>query len=153
MTSLASGGQYLIFTLRNRDFAVPIDHVWEINRMPDITPVPMKEAHVVGVINLRGKVIAVVDLGLMFGHNSYEPSKESCVLILQSRKDKVGTIVDCVKSVVQIASSDIEPCVLYGNTGPQHYFNGMAKIGSDLAIMIDLENDLGEVHAPQETEV
>ncbi|MES2744032.1 MAG: chemotaxis protein CheW [Bdellovibrionota bacterium] len=148
--SLASGGQYLIFTLRNRDFAVPIDHVWEINRMPQITPVPMKEAHVVGVINLRGKVIAVVDLGLMFGHSAYQPSKESCVLILQSRKDKVGTIVDCVKSVVQVSSGDIEPCVLYGDTGSQHYFNGMAKIGPDLAVMIDIENALSEVQTPHD---
>ncbi|RYZ91462.1 MAG: purine-binding chemotaxis protein CheW [Proteobacteria bacterium] len=145
MKTQASGAQYLILTLRDRDFVVPIDQVWEINQMPNITPVPMKEPHVVGVINLRGKVLALVDLGLVFGHRPYTLSKESCVLILQSQADKVGVIVDSVKSVVFIANSDIEPSVSYGGHGSEDFFNGMAKIGSNLAVMIDVEKALADV--------
>lgn len=97
-----SASQFLTFHLNGQTYGLPISTVREINRMAEITPVPRVPEFVVGVMNLRGKVVPVLDLRKRLGLPATAPTKESCIVVVEGPEGEVGMIVDSVAEVIEL---------------------------------------------------
>src|SRR5713226_4402364 len=125
-------GKYLTFMIGKEEFGVGVLKVREIMGIQDITAVPQTPAHLKGVINLRGKVIPVVDLRLKFGLPEVAYSQRTCIIVVQAQGEEVvlqtGIIVDEVSEVLNLASSDIEDTPDFGEGIATPYLLGLAKV-------------------------
>ncbi len=135
--------QFLTFSLKSQPYGVPIGSVREINRVTDITPVPQTPGFVAGVINLRGKVIPVVDLRMKFGIPSVPHTRETCIIVIESDAGQVGMIVDSVSGVIDLSAEQIEPRPAMGEESKISYVIGMGKIDNTVVILIDIVKALG----------
>jgi purine-binding chemotaxis protein CheW len=135
-------GKYLTFALGNEEFAVQVLRVREIMGIQEITAVPQTPHYVKGVINLRGKVIPVVDLRLKFGLPEVEYTQRTSIIVAQingvSRKLQIGIIVDGVSEVLTLQASDIEDTPDFGYGVEIPYLMGMAKIKGKVKILLDI---------------
>ena len=147
-------GKYLTFLLGREEFAIQVLKVREIMGIQDITAVPQTPSYVKGVINLRGKVIPVVDLRLKFCLPEMEYTQRTCIIVVQVQSAGValhtGIIVDAVSEVLNLAGSDIEdtPDFGDGNSSASTYLLGMAKVKGKVKILLDIDRILSvqEVH-------
>jgi purine-binding chemotaxis protein CheW len=145
----ASGlaGKYLTFALGMEEYGLPVLKVREIIKMLDITQVPQVPAHVKGVINLRGKVIPVVDLRLKFGFAEQDYTERTCVIVVEvalaSGRIMMGIVVDAVSEVLNIAAEDIEHTPDFGERVETDYMKGIAKVKGKVKILLDLDRVLG----------
>ncbi len=136
--------QFVTFTLGNEEYAVDILNVQEINRITDITQVPNSPDYVEGVINLRGKVIPVINLRTKF-HMEEKPTDDtSRIIIMEISEITNGLIVDSVSEVLRIASSSLEPPPPMSSDIQSHFIKGIAKLDTRLIILIDLNKLLNE---------
>jgi purine-binding chemotaxis protein CheW len=139
-------GKYLIFHLGMEEFGTEVLKVREIMGLQDITAVPQVPAHVKGVINLRGKVIPVIDLRLKFGMPPEEYSARTCIVVMRTlQADEelmVGMIVDGVVEVLNVMASDIEDTPDFGPGVETPYLTGMAKIKGKVKILLDIDHVL-----------
>ncbi len=119
-------------------YGVPISVVREIVRVPDITAVPNSQKHVEGVINLRGKIISVIDLRKRFGETEIEASKKNRIVVVELENHTVGLIVNAASEVLKIPPSDIEPPNSVFLNGEVDYVTGVGKLKDRLVILIDL---------------
>jgi len=142
--------QLVIFRLRDEEFGADIASVLEISRLLDITHIPEAPGFIEGVINLRGQVIAVVDLSRQFGlKEQKELPKTARIVIVEVGSETVGLIVDEVPEVLRIAEGDIEPAPEIIQTEVKRdYIKGVGKLGERLIILLDLN----KVLAPHEIE-
>lgn len=138
----AKQGQYLSFILNEQLYAVPIETVREINRVTNITKVPQTADFVAGVINLRGKVIPVVDLRLKFKLPNAAYTKQTSIIVIDGQDGQIGMIVDATGGVLELSSEQIEPAPSMGNTEELSFVIGMAKVESSVLILIDIVNAL-----------
>ena len=140
-------GKYLTFALAEEEFGVPVLKVREIVRMMDITTVPHMPSHVRGVINLRGKVIPVIDLRVKLGFPAADYTERTCIVIaeiaLPVARVLMGVIVDRVAEVLSLASHEIEPTPEFGERVQTDYMRGVAKVKGRVKILIDLDRVLG----------
>lgn len=134
----AQAGQYLTFILKGQTYGLPISSVQEINRMSEIAPVPRTPKFVAGVMNLRGKVISVVDLRLKFGFEKTNYTKETCIIVIEGKNGQVGTIVDSVSAVVDLAPNQIEPAPVMGDGHELAFIVGMGKTENTVIILVDV---------------
>lgn len=141
---LAQPGQYLTIRLKDQFYGVAIGTVREINQMGDIVPVPKTPEFVVGVMNLRGKVIPVVDLRLKFGLEKSSTTRETCIVVIDAEVGQVGVVVDAVNEVVELAAGQIEPPPLMGGDNELAFVKGMGKIDNKVIILIDIVNSLSK---------
>lgn len=133
----AKAGQFLTFNISGRPYGVPIVVIREINHVKEITPVPQTDEHVIGVINLRGKVIPVIDLKLKFGMGKTVFTKETCTVVFEGPNGQVGAVVDSVSDVLELAQSQIEaPPVMADHD--LTFIMGMGKINEKVIILIDI---------------
>ena len=136
-------GKYLIFQLCREEFGIPALKVREIMGIQDITAVPQTPPFVKGVINLRGKVIPVLDLRLKFGLPEIEYTQRTCIIVVQVRTSTVlvpmGVIVDGVTEVLNVAESDVEDTPSFGQDASAAYLLGMAKIKGKVKILLDID--------------
>jgi len=145
MSSLA--GKYLTFLLGRESYGVPVIRVREIIRFTAPTPLPQLPPHVKGVINLRGKVIPVVDLRCKFELPAGVSGDLVCIIVVQTtaasggRKD-MGMIVDGVEEVVQITGQEIEEAPDFGAGLDTNYILGMAKIRGTVKTLLDIDQIL-----------
>jgi purine-binding chemotaxis protein CheW len=135
--------QLVSFTLGNEEFAVDILRVQEINRMIDVTRVPNAPSHVDGVINLRGKVIPVVDLRSRLGMERKERDKNSRIVVVELHGVVVGFVVDSVQEVLRIPKSVTEPPPAMAAGIESEYITAVGKLEDRLLILLDLERVLG----------
>ncbi len=145
-TPTARPGQFLTFSLRKQLYGLPIGTVREINRVSDITPVPQTEPYVAGVMNLRGKVIPVIDLRLKFGLNAEAHTRETCIIVIEGQGatlGQVGMIVDSVNGVADLMAQQIEPRPSLGDDGSLDYITGMGKMEDRVIILVDIVRALG----------
>jgi purine-binding chemotaxis protein CheW len=147
----AKGGKFLSFYLADEEYGVEILKVHEIIKMLPITRVPRTPEFIRGVINLRGKVIPIVDLRAKFGM-SREGAEESCIIVVQIRGVQIGVVVDRVSEVLTIASSDIEATPSFGSDVNTEYLLGLAKADGRVRLLLDIEQvlttqDVAELHA------
>jgi len=133
-----AGGKFLTFQLANEEFGVEILKVREINKIMSITAVPQMPAHMKGVINLRGKVIPVIDLRLKFGLPEAEHTEQTCIIVVNVGRE-IGIIVDTVSEVLDIKGENIEPPPAMGGAVNTSFILGMGKVGEDVKILLDIE--------------
>lgn len=130
------------FRVGTETFGVPITCVHEIVRVPDITSVPDSPAFVEGVINLRGKIVSVVDLRKRFGATNIDPHKKNRVIVVESEGKLVGLIVDAASEVLRIPNADIEPPPTVLQNSESSYVTGVGKFQNRLIILVDLKRVL-----------
>ena len=139
-------GKYLTFCLGDEEYGIEILRVREIIGLMDVTPVPRSPAHIRGVINLRGRIIPVLDLRRKFGMEPFQPSEESCIIVLDVTFDGVlahmGVLVDGVCEVLDIAGDDIDPPPPLGAELGNQYLLGMAKAKDGVKILLNAERIL-----------
>lgn len=139
-------GKYLTFRLADEEYGLEILKVQEIIQMQTITRVPRTPAYVRGVINLRGKVIPVVDLRLKFGLEGVDDTDRTCIIVVQIRQgDNVvimGIIIDEVREVLDIAGDNIEDAPDFGSQIDTEFIMGMGKIGQSVKILLDIDKVL-----------
>jgi len=135
-------GKYLTFTLAEEEYGIGILKVKEIIGIMSITTVPQTPEYMKGVINLRGKVIPVVDLRLKFGMEAMEYTERTCIIVVEiegdNRKIQMGIVVDAVSEVMNIKAGDIEDTPNFGSRLNTEYILGMAKIGGKVKILLDI---------------
>ena len=150
-------GKYLTFKLSVEEYGLEILKVQEIIKMMDITRVPKADEYVRGVINLRGKVIPVIDLRLMFGMPSQDTTEKTCIVVVQvARTDGrviMGIIVDEVSEVLDIEGSEIEPPPSLGTTIDTSFILGMAKSRGSVKILLDIDKVMSSDQIASVTEV
>ncbi len=134
--------QLVVFTLASESYGVNIETVREIIRMQRITPVPAAPQHVVGVINLRGRVVPVVDLRGRLGVAVSEESADSRIVVVQIDGESVGVIVDTVDEVQRIPASSVSSTSARVTTAESYYIEGIAQLDEQLLILLDLERAL-----------
>ena len=130
--------QLVSFRLGQEEFGIDILNVQEINRMVEITKVPQAPHYCEGVINLRGKVIPVVDLRKKFDMEAAEWDKNTRIIVCDVNSNVVGMIVDAVEEVLRIPSSTIEPAPKIITSGAADYIKGVAKMKERLLIFLDI---------------
>lgn len=134
--------QYLTFTLAGEVFAVETLSVKEIIEYGQITTVPMMPAFIKGVINLRGAVVPLVDLGVRFRNAVTEITRRSCFVILEvsagDETQTLGVIVDAVNEVLEISPADIEPPPAFGAKIRTDFIAGMGKVNGQFVILLDV---------------
>ncbi len=138
--------QVVGFRIGNETFGVRIGSVREIVRVPEITAVPSAPETIEGVINLRGKIIPVMDLRKRFGHSDVQPDKKNRILVVELENKLVGLIVNAASEVLRIASSDIEPPGNLFAEGESGYVTGVGKLKGRLIILLDITKLL---HRPE----
>jgi purine-binding chemotaxis protein CheW len=135
-------GKYLTFQLAKEEFAVQVLHVREIMGVQEITAVPQMPYHVKGVLNLRGKVIPVLDLRLKFGMQELEYTQRTCIIVVQiegnAGRISTGIIVDGVSEVLTLQAADIEDTPDFGMGAATPYLLGLAKIKGKVKILLDI---------------
>ena len=138
--------QVVGFRIGNETFGVRIGSVREIVRVPEITAVPSAPETVEGVINLRGKIIPVMDLRKRFGQLEIQPDKKNRILVVELEGKLVGLIVNAASEVLKIAPSDIEAPGNLFSEGESSYVTGVGKLKGRLIILLDIAKLL---HRPE----
>jgi purine-binding chemotaxis protein CheW len=141
-------GKYLTFSVRHESYGIAVLKVREIIRLIDITPVPQMPNYVRGVINLRGKIIPVIDLRLRFGYAEGESTQSTCIVVVlvnlpAGKSTQMGLVVDSVEEVVHIAGTEIEETPDFGREISTEYLVGMAKIKGVVKALLDIDRVVG----------
>jgi purine-binding chemotaxis protein CheW len=130
--------QVVGFRIGSETFGLPISIVREIVRVPSITAVPNAPDFIEGVINLRGKIISVVDLRKRFGQKNIEPHKKNRIVVVELAERSVGLLVNSASEVLRIPPSEIETPHELFQDGEVDYVTGVAKLKGRLVILLDL---------------
>ena len=134
--------QLVLFDLSNEAYGVDISAVHEIIRMQPVTKVPRTPTFVEGIINLRGKVIPVIDLRKRFGFDVAEQTKDNRIVVVDIYGENIGIIVDAVTEVLRIPADSVEPPSDIITTTDSDYLLGIAKVDGKLIILLDLNKIL-----------
>lgn len=139
----SQSGKHLIFQLDEKDYGIQILKINEIIKSMTITPIPKSPPYIKGVINLRGKIIPVMDLRLKFNMLEKEYTQSTCIIIvdvfIENLKKQIGVIVDIVSEVFDIPKSDIEPPPRYGSDVDDDFLNGVGKIKEKIVMLLNIE--------------
>ncbi len=136
------GGIYLTFMLGNEEFGIQIHKVHEIIGVAPITRIPRTPSHVCGVINLRGRVIPVMDLRLKFGMEIHERTGETCIIVAQIGAAPIGIVVDKVCEVLDVSDQDVEETPTFGIELNTDFILGIGKTAGRVRILLDIERVL-----------
>lgn len=140
-------GKYLTFVLGNEEYGLPVLKVREIIKLMDITHVPQVPDYVLGVINLRGKVIAVIDLRRKFGLPIQASTEHTCIIVadvdLAAATVMMGVVVDSVSEVLSVSAAEIDKAPEFGEQAGAECLLGLAKVKGGVKILLDLDRVLG----------
>lgn len=133
--------RYLCFSLGHEEFAIPLLKVKEVIGLPETTPIPQAQPHFVGIMNLRGSVISVLDMRTKL---SIKPGShdETTVIILDLGETNLGVVVDCVNSVIAIPHDQIAPKPLIESSKASDYITGVYRKDEHLVLMLDIGKTL-----------
>jgi purine-binding chemotaxis protein CheW len=138
-----AAGKYLTFILGNGAYGIPILKVREIIRLLDITPIPRMPDYVRGVINLRGKIVPVIDLRMKFGLPNTSTTNRTCIIVVHvviaSSTKLMGLIVDALEEVYQINAEDIEPAPDFGKGVANGHIQNMAKSKGQVKALLNID--------------
>jgi len=141
--------QLVSFNLGSEEFGIDILKVQEINRMVEITRVPQAPHYVEGVINLRGKVIPVIDLRTKFGLEGKAKDKNTRIMVCDVKGNVIGMIVDSVSEVLRIPKSTVEPppAIAAGSNIDEQYISGVVKLEGRLLLFLDISRIAADINA------
>ncbi len=146
-------GKYLTFSLKEEEYGIGILKVKEIIGMMPVTSVPRTPEFVKGVINLRGKVIPVMDLRLKFEMESIPYTDRTCIIVVEIDSDEItvliGIVVDAVSEVLNIQEEEIEDAPQFGTSLDTSYILGMAKMEGGVKILLDIDRVLSQQEVTQ----
>jgi purine-binding chemotaxis protein CheW len=138
--------QFLTFQLAGEVYAIDILHIREIIEYGNLTPVPLVPDFIAGVINLRGSVVPVIDLGARFGNSATQITKRTSIVIIEiadgDKMLEIGITVDLVNEVLDIKRSDIEPAPSFGASIRTDFISGMGKVNGRFMILLDVDRVL-----------
>lgn len=139
-----TSGKFLTFTLADECYGVEVLKIREIIRMQKITPVPQMPEHVKGVINLRGKVIPVVDLRVKFNLHAGEATERTCIIVVdvdggQGVNQLLGLVVDAVEEVLNVSEEEVRPSPDFGTHLSTECCLGIARIKDSVKTLLDIE--------------
>jgi purine-binding chemotaxis protein CheW len=137
--SKSAGGKFLTFFLAGEEYGIEILSVHEIICMMPITSVPGTPDYICGIINLRGKIIPVVDLRSKFGMESTAQTAETCIIVVHVQGVEVGIVVDRVSEVINIAAGDIEPPPSFGKDVNTEFILGIGKSQAKVKILLNID--------------
>lgn len=132
-------GKYLIFSIDNESYGIEIQYVVEIIGIQTITEVSGLPDYVKGIINLRGRIIPVMDVRLRFRKKAKEYNDRTCIIVVEIMGMSVGLIVDGVSEVVTINESDISELPQINNRNQNRYVKNIGKIGNEVRLLLDCE--------------
>ncbi|MFP4662124.1 MAG: chemotaxis protein CheW [Halanaerobiales bacterium] len=139
-------GKYLTFSLGKEEYGIPILKVKEIIGMMEITPIPKTPIFVQGVINLRGKIIPIIDLRLKFSLEKKEYTERTCIIVVDiesgETKRQVGVAVDAVSEVVNIQKDAIEEPPEYDEEGSEEFLTGIGKLENKVVMLLNTDKVL-----------
>lgn len=138
-------GKYLTFRLGRESYGIGVLRIREIIRNAEVTPVPQMPVYVKGVINLRGKIIPIVDLRLKFDLSNIRDTEQTCIVVVQVRQPSginalMGLLVDAVEEVVNFSADDIEETPNFGGSLDTEYILGMAKVRGAVKTLLDIDS-------------
>ena len=136
--------QWVTFHLADEKYGVNVMQVQEVLRVSEIAPVPGAPSYVLGIINLRGNVVTVIDTRSRFGKMPKEIDDATRILIIESKDEVVGIMVDCVSEVVYLRASDIETTPNVGNEENCRFIQGVSNRDNELLILVDLNKLLSD---------
>lgn len=137
-----AAGKYLTFVLEDESYGLEILKVREIIGLMAITPVPKTPDYIKGIVNLRGKVIPVVDLRLKFGLEEVEATDETCIIVIDLGSSTTGILVDTVDEVLDIGGNSIEDSPDFGSSVDTEYILGIAKTDGGVKLLLDIDKAL-----------
>jgi purine-binding chemotaxis protein CheW len=144
-------GKYLTFVLADGEYGLAVRKVREIIKLPPITAVPQVAPWIKGVINLRGKVIPVVDLRLKFNVAASDYTDRTCIIVvevgLRASTMLMGIIVDSVSDVMSVAAEELEEAPTFGDRSASAYVDGLAKVKGTVKILLNVDRVCGADHA------
>jgi purine-binding chemotaxis protein CheW len=142
-TTAGIAGKFLTFQVADEEYGIEINAVREIIGTLPITPVPGSPAEMMGVVNLRGKVIPVVSMRVRFGMPPGEPHPENVILVVDGRTGPIGLFADRVKEVANFAAADTEPPPAYGLAVDTTMVAAIGKSQGKIRILLDIQRVLG----------
>ncbi len=138
-----ASSKFVSFILGEEEYGVDIDKVHEIIRIPEITSIPQRADYFAGIINLRGKVIPVINLRKRFGFEEVEEDSKQRIIVIEIERKITGVIVDSVNEVLDIEAEKIDEAPSLGSKVNEDYIKGMAKLENDqLMILLDMKQIL-----------
>ncbi len=144
--TIVRDGKYLTFSLAEEEYGIEILKIKEIIGMMPVTEVPQTPDFIKGVINLRGKVIPVIDLRSRFGMQSIGYTDRTCIIVVeilcQEQTVQIGIVVDTVSEVLNVKSDEVEETPAFGTRLDTEYISGMAKIQGGVKILLDIDRVL-----------
>ncbi|GJQ58780.1 MAG: purine-binding chemotaxis protein CheW [Candidatus Scalindua sp. AMX11] len=135
-------GKFLTFVINKEEYGIEILKVREIIGVIGITPVPQTPDYLKGVINLRGKVIPIIDLRLKFSMQEEEHKQETCIIVVEVNNAPIGIIVDNVSEVLDIRGEEVEDTPQFGHNIDTDYITGLGKAKEKIIILLDIEKVL-----------
>lgn len=139
------GGKFLTFFLGEEEYAIEILKVQEIIGLMTITPVPKMPPYIRGVLNLRGKIVPVMNLRTRFGLKEIEDTDETCIIVIQNKEYLMGVLVDNVSEVVDIESAEIEEVPSVGVAEQSEYLAGIGKVNDSVKMILEVQKVLFDV--------
>lgn len=140
-------GKYLTFRLSAESYGIVVLKIREIIRLQPITPVPQMPYYIKGVLNLRGKIIPIIDLRSKFGLQNIADTDHTCIIVVKVGGDanlQLGLIVDAVDEVINISGNEIEPPPDFGTVLDTSFIMGVAKIKGAVKILLDIDRVVAE---------
>jgi len=131
--------QWVIFRLENESYGINVMQVQEVLRYTEVAPVPGAPPYVLGIINLRGNVVTVIDTRLRFALETAETTDQTRIVIIEAENQVVGILVDAVAEVVYLRQSEIETTPNVGNEESAKFIQGVCHKNDELLILVDLE--------------
>lgn len=136
--------QFVTFVLMDETYGINVMQVQEVLRVTEIAPVPGAPSYVLGIINLRGNVVTVIDTRTRFGLPSAEMDDASRIIVIESEKQVVGILVDAVAEVVELQEGEIDAAPNVGTEDSSRYIQGVATREEGLLILVDLNKLLSD---------
>jgi purine-binding chemotaxis protein CheW len=143
-TDARSQMQCVTFELDNETYGINVMQVQEVLRETEVAPVPGAPYYVIGIINLRGNVVSVIDARIRFGLPTIERNEMTRIIVIEVQQQIIGILVDSVAEVVDIKMSEIETAPNVGNDESSRYIDGVVSRGEKLLILVDLDKLLSE---------
>lgn len=142
---VVDGGKFLSFFLGEEEYAIEILKVQEIIGLMPITPVPRMPDYIRGVLNLRGKIVPVMNLRTRFGLNMVEDTEETCIIVVQENDYLMGIVVDKVSEVADISGEEIEEVPAIGSEKQNKYLSGIGKSKESVKMIMNVHKVLFDV--------
>jgi len=138
------GGKFLTFFLSTEEYGMEISKVQEIIGVMPITPIPRTPSFIKGVINLRGRIIPIIDLRLKLSMEEAKHTEETCFIVVKAHDMHMGVVVDKVSEVLNIASENVEDAPLMGQEIDTEYILGICKAAGKVKLLLNIEKVLSD---------